>query len=116
MKMQELMASREIDIFYCVALQLRGYGMSADAFHITQPPPDGRGAALAMRRALKEAAARPDDVAYVNAHGTGTPLGDAAELRAIAQVFNRTAAAADAEDLQDSSSHEVRQTLSGPHS
>ncbi|BDA48663.1 3-oxoacyl-[acyl-carrier-protein] synthase, mitochondrial [Coccomyxa sp. Obi] len=67
--------------------ELRGYGMSADANHITQPPEDGRGAALAMRRALHDAGTSPADVAYVNAHGTGTPLGDVAELHAIHQVF-----------------------------
>ena len=62
--------------------------MSADANHITQPPEDGRGAALAMRHALRDAGSGPSDVAYVNAHGTGTPLGDVAELRAIHQVFS----------------------------
>jgi 3-oxoacyl-[acyl-carrier-protein] synthase II len=61
--------------------------MSADANHITQPPADGRGAALAMRRALRDAGSCAADVAYVNAHGTGTPLGDVAELRAIHHVF-----------------------------
>ena len=69
------------------AVQLRGYGMSADAHHITQPPPDGVGAALAMERALDNAGALPAQVMYVNAHGTGTPLGDAAELAAIQRVF-----------------------------
>lgn len=68
-------------------VQLRGYGMSADAHHITQPPPDGAGAARAMERALDNAGAAPEQVMYVNAHGTGTPLGDAAELAAIQKVF-----------------------------
>ncbi len=72
--------------------QLRGYGMSADANHITQPPEDGRGAALAMRRALRDAGTSPADVAYVNAHGTGTPLGDVAELHAIHKVFSNGSA------------------------
>ena len=68
-------------------LQLRGYGSSADAHHITQPPEDGRGAALAMQRALESAGAAPSQVTYINAHGTATPLGDVAELRAIQGVF-----------------------------
>jgi len=71
-------------------MQLRGYGMSADAHHITQPPPDGSGAALAMARALENAGALPEQVIYVNAHGTGTPLGDVAELTAIQRVFGST--------------------------
>jgi hypothetical protein len=77
----------------CRHAQLRGYGMSADAHHITAPPPDGAGAALAMRRALRDGGIAPADVAYVNAHGTGTPLGDVAELRAIARVFGGVPAA-----------------------
>ena len=68
-------------------VQLRGYGMSADAHHITQPLEDGSGAALAMERALENAGALPNHVLYVNAHGTSTPLGDVAELRAIQRVF-----------------------------
>ena len=68
-------------------LQLRGYGSSADAHHITQPPEDGRGAVLAMQRALESAGAAPSQVTYINAHGTATPLGDVAELRAIQGVF-----------------------------
>ena len=68
-------------------VQLRGYGMSADAHHIPQPPPDGAGAALAMQRALENAGALPEQITYVNAHGTGTPLGDVAELTAIQKVF-----------------------------
>ena len=75
-------------------MQLRGYGMSADAHHITQPPPDGAGAALAMQRALENAGALPEQVTYVNAHGTGTPLGDVAELTAIQTVFGSARPAA----------------------
>ncbi|CAK0739923.1 hypothetical protein CVIRNUC_001210 [Coccomyxa viridis] len=67
--------------------ELRGYGSSADAHHITQPPEDGRGAVLAMQRALESAGAAPSQVTYINAHGTATPLGDVAELRAIQGVF-----------------------------
>jgi 3-oxoacyl-[acyl-carrier-protein] synthase II len=72
--------------------ELLGYGRSSDAHHVTQPDPSGRGAALAMRRALDEARLEPDDVDHVNAHATSTPLGDAAEATAIGRVFHdRTA-------------------------
>jgi len=66
---------------------LRGVGNSCDAHHMTAPRPDGLGAALATRRALADAGADPDDVVFLNAHGTGTPLNDASEWRGFAQVF-----------------------------
>jgi 3-oxoacyl-[acyl-carrier-protein] synthase II len=64
-----------------------GYGASADAFHITQPPDDGAGAQRAMRAALAEAGLAPEAVDHVNAHGTGTRQGDVAETRALHAVF-----------------------------
>jgi 3-oxoacyl-[acyl-carrier-protein] synthase II len=67
--------------------ELLGSGSTADAYHITAPHEDGKGAAMAMRCALKDAQLRPEDVQYINAHGTSTPLGDAAETRAVKQVF-----------------------------
>ncbi|XVE72479.1 hypothetical protein DITRI_Ditri11bG0042300 [Diplodiscus trichospermus] len=67
--------------------ELRGYGMSGDAYHITQPPADGRGAILAMTRALKQSGLHPNQVDYVNAHATSTPLGDAIEANAIKSIF-----------------------------
>ena len=64
-----------------------GFGMSADANHMTAPPEDGAGAALAMTNALKDAGLCADQIGYVNAHGTSTPLGDLAELRAVKATF-----------------------------
>ena len=63
--------------------ELAGYGMTADAHHITAPSPDGAGAEEAMRLAMKDAGVRAEDVGYINAHGTSTPHGDAAETAAV---------------------------------
>jgi 3-oxoacyl-[acyl-carrier-protein] synthase II len=70
-----------------ILAELVGYGASSDAFHMTQPPEDGRGAALAMRMALKHGGLSPDKIDYINAHGTSTPVGDLAETMAIKSVF-----------------------------
>lgn len=67
--------------------ELIGFGMSDDAYHITAPPESGAGAALAMRNALRDAGLNGDEVGYINAHGTSTPVGDIAESMAIEQVF-----------------------------
>ena len=73
-------------------MQVRGYGLSGDANHITQPAPDGIGARLAMQRAMQAAGAKRNDIAYINAHATSTPMGDAVEQHAIAEVFGELAA------------------------
>jgi len=65
---------------YC---ELAGYGKGADAYHMTAPTEDGSGAARCMRNALKSAGLNPDEIDYINAHGTSTPLGDLAETRAV---------------------------------
>lgn len=66
---------------------LEAVGESSDAYHISAPHPDGLGATIAMQRALEEAGCKPEDIAYINAHGTGTPLNDSAESKAIEAVF-----------------------------
>jgi 3-oxoacyl-(acyl-carrier-protein) synthase len=71
--------------------ELRGAGASCDASHMTAPHPEGAGAALALARALADADLAADDVAFINAHGTGTPLNDAAEFRALQAVFGARA-------------------------
>ncbi|HOF17271.1 MAG TPA: beta-ketoacyl-ACP synthase II [Phycisphaerae bacterium] len=69
---------------YC---ELIGFGASGDGYHITAPDPEAHGAVLAMRRALADAKIAPEDVGYINTHGTSTELGDLAETRAIKRVF-----------------------------
>ena len=71
--------------------EVTGYGMTADAHHITAPAPDGSGAQEAMRLAMKSAGLRLDQVGYINAHGTSTPHGDAAETAAVKAVFGEQA-------------------------
>lgn len=71
--------------------ELIGFGMSGDAHHMTAPPDDGAGAALAMQNALHDAGITPDAIGYVNAHGTSTPLGDKAEIRALKKTFGEHA-------------------------
>lgn len=71
--------------------EIAGYGMSADAYHITMPAPEGAGAARAMRRALEDAGVTPDQVSYINAHGTSTGPNDRNETAAVKTVFGERA-------------------------
>ncbi|MGH1470211.1 MAG: beta-ketoacyl-ACP synthase II [Cellvibrionaceae bacterium] len=73
--------------------ELIGFGMSGDAYHITSPPEDGSGAALSMKNTLADAKVSPDEVDYINAHGTSTQLGDRAECQAVKSVFGSSASA-----------------------
>jgi 3-oxoacyl-[acyl-carrier-protein] synthase II len=68
-----------------------GYGMSADAFHVTSPPDDGDGAFRVMRNALRDAKLEPEQIDYINAHGTSTEVGDRAETQAIKRAFGEHA-------------------------
>jgi len=70
-----------------IIAELVGYGATADAYHITSPAPDGSGAANAIRMALKHAGLRPEEISYINAHGTSTPLNDKYETMSIKSVF-----------------------------
>jgi 3-oxoacyl-[acyl-carrier-protein] synthase II len=73
---------------YC---EITGYGISADAYHMTAPPPDGEGAARAMKLALEHSRLSPEEVDYINAHATSTDIGDLCETRAIKEIFGEQA-------------------------
>lgn len=73
---------------YC---EVAGGGMSADAYHLTATHPDGLGAKLAMSAALEDAGMTPDDIDYINVHGTSTPVGDVSEVKAIVELFGDAA-------------------------
>lgn len=71
-----------------ILAEIVGYGATCDAYHVTAPPPDGSGAARAMKIALRKAGLKPEEIDYINAHGTSTPAGDLAETNAIKAVFD----------------------------
>ena len=71
--------------------EIVGYGMTSDAYHVAAPAPDGDGAVRVMRRAIEDADVRPEDVQYINAHGTSTPFNDKTETMAIKKVFGEHA-------------------------
>jgi 3-oxoacyl-[acyl-carrier-protein] synthase II len=73
---------------YC---EVAGAGLSGDAFHMTQPHPEGLGAILSMNMSLEDAGMKPEDIDHINTHGTSTPLGDIAETKAITKVFGEHA-------------------------
>jgi len=68
--------------------EMTGYGLASDAYHITGSHPEGLGAQLAMREAMREAGLKPEDISYINAHATSTPVGDISESKAVAAVFS----------------------------
>jgi len=74
-----------------ILAEVCGYGLSSDATHLTSPDPQGTGAARAIQGAILDAGVKPDDIDYINAHGTSTPLGDVAETNAIRTVFGQHA-------------------------
>ncbi|MDR2824211.1 MAG: beta-ketoacyl-ACP synthase II [Prevotellaceae bacterium] len=74
-----------------ILAEIVGGGLSADAYHLTATHPDGLGAKLVMERALKDAKMRPEDIDYINVHGTSTPVGDVSEVKAIKEVFGKHA-------------------------
>jgi 3-oxoacyl-[acyl-carrier-protein] synthase II len=74
-----------------VYAEVSGYGVSSDAYHVSAPRPEGTGSALAMRRAIADAGLKPEDIGYINAHATATPIGDPAEVVAIKSVFGSRA-------------------------
>ena len=71
--------------------EVAGGGMSADAYHLTATHPEGLGAILSMRNALEDAGMKPEDIDYINVHGTSTPVGDISEVKAIVEVFGEQA-------------------------
>jgi 3-oxoacyl-[acyl-carrier-protein] synthase II len=97
----ESAAEREATIFG----RLTGYGATADAHHLTAPHPEGDGAARAMNAALRDAEVEPGEVAYVNAHGTSTPLNDRSETEAIKRVFGERAGSIPVSSLKSSIGH-----------
>lgn len=70
-----------------IEAEILGYGVTTDAYHVSAPDPEGRGSALAIRRAIDDAGLKPEDIQYINAHATATPIGDPAEVAAIKAVM-----------------------------
>ena len=81
--------SRALERGATILAELSGYGCSCNAYRITDSPPDGRGAYQSMAAALYDAGLRPEDIGYINAHGTSTPMNDPSEARGIQRVFAR---------------------------
>ena len=90
-----------------------GGGASADAYHYTAPHPEGKGAVLSMRNCLKDAGISPEEVDYVNVHGTSTPVGDPAELKGIAEVFGESAFKLNISSTKSMTGHLLGATAAG---
>jgi 3-oxoacyl-[acyl-carrier-protein] synthase II len=88
-----------------IYVELAGGGATADAHHITAPHPEGLGAMNVMRTALNDAGMKPEDIDYINVHGTSTPLGDIAEVKAIQQVFGEAAYALNISSTKSMTGH-----------
>lgn len=88
-----------------IRAEIIGYGLSSDAYHMTAPPEDGAGGAMAMKMALEDAGITPDDVDYINTHGTSTPLNDLCETRAIKTVFGERAYSIPASSTKSMTGH-----------
>ncbi len=87
---------------YC---EIIGAGMSADAYHMTAPDPEGHGVTIVMKNALRDAGVKPEEVDYINTHGTSTPLGDGAEVKAIEKVFGEAAYALNISSTKSMTGH-----------
>ena len=85
--------------------EVAGGGMSADAYHLTATHPEGLGAILSMENALKDAHMKPEDIDYINVHGTSTPVGDISEVKAIQQVFGESAKALNISSTKSMTGH-----------
>jgi 3-oxoacyl-[acyl-carrier-protein] synthase II len=90
--------------------EIIGYGTNSDAFHITAPQPDGLGAANAIRIALDDAGISPDEIDYINAHGTGTGLNDAMETKAVKHIFGEKAYAVPMSSTKSMTGHAMGAT------
>ena len=88
-----------------ILAEVCGYGASADAHHLTAPEPEGRGAAIAIERALEDAHLEPKDIDYVNAHGTSTPLNDRSETKALKTALGELAPAIPISSTKSSIGH-----------
>jgi len=85
--------------------EMAGYGATGDAFHLTGQPDEHEGLQRAMRRAMEDGGLRPEDIDYVNAHGTSTPLNDINEAKAIARVFGPSAARLNVSSTKSATGH-----------
>ncbi|MEA5453696.1 beta-ketoacyl-[acyl-carrier-protein] synthase family protein [Sinomonas sp. JGH33] len=98
-------ADRAIERDANIHAEVLGYGLSNDAHHMTAPEPEGRGATLAMRRCLDHSGLAPEDIDYVNAHGTGTRLNDPVEVAALREVFGHGLSAIPVSSLKSQIGH-----------